>query len=54
MNKLDKCRAKATECDYRAQEMNDTFIRAELRDIARQWRGMANQIEQLEREQWEH
>jgi hypothetical protein len=50
MKKPDEYRARATECDYRAEEVNDASVRAEFRNMAQQWRQMAKQIEQLELE----
>lgn len=48
MEKAEEYRARATECDYRAEAANDAMIRTDFRDMARQWRQMADQIEQLE------
>ena len=48
MKKAEEYRARATECDYRADAANDAMIRTDFRDMAQQWRQMADQIEQLE------
>jgi len=45
--KAEEYRARATECDYCAEAANDAMIRTDFRDMARQWRQMADQIEQL-------
>jgi hypothetical protein len=47
MEKAEQYRARASECDYRAERMEDATVRADLRDMARQWRQMAAQIEEL-------
>jgi hypothetical protein len=50
MSKAEQYRARATACDDRAEQISDATVRAEFRQMARQWRHMAEQIEQLERE----
>jgi hypothetical protein len=47
MQKAEEYRARATECEYRAERMNDATVRADLRDLAKQWRQMAAQIEEI-------
>jgi hypothetical protein len=50
MNKADDYRARATECEKRADSAQDHTVRRDFQDMARQWRQMAEQIEMLEAE----
>lgn len=54
MKKAYEYRDKATQCDYRADTFDDAVIRAEFKDMARQWRQIAAQVEQLEFERGQH
>ena len=48
MKREEEYRARAAECEYRAEQVEDATVRAEFRDMAKQWRQMAAQIEELE------
>jgi benzoyl-CoA reductase/2-hydroxyglutaryl-CoA dehydratase subunit BcrC/BadD/HgdB len=50
MKSAEECRAKATECENRAEVASDATVRADYRNMAYQWRLMAEQIEELEAE----
>jgi hypothetical protein len=50
MSRAEDYRARAGECDHRAECVNDPVVKAEFSEMAQQWRHMAEQIEQLERE----
>jgi hypothetical protein len=39
--KAEEYRAKARECDERAEQTRDPFIKQQLIDIAKTWRAMA-------------
>ena len=43
-------RDKAAECDWMAARAKDNTVKASLSEIAAQWRHLADQAEQLERE----
>jgi hypothetical protein len=49
MTRAEHYRARAIAADKRAQEAHDPEIKQTFRDIARQWREMA---EQAERQGW--
>jgi hypothetical protein len=40
-NRADEYRAKALECEERAEQTRDPFIKAQLIGIAEKWRTMA-------------
>jgi hypothetical protein len=49
-NRLETCRNKAIECERIARENHENAAKADLYlDLARHWRQMAKQIEDLER-----
>jgi hypothetical protein len=50
MIKAEEYRARATDCDGRAERAGDVTVGDELREMARLWRHMAMQAEQRERE----
>jgi len=50
MNRANEYRARATECETRAETTENHIVRRDFQDMARQWREMAKQIEQLELE----
>jgi hypothetical protein len=39
--KADEYRAKARECEERAEQVRDPFIKQQLEEIAQKWRTMA-------------
>jgi hypothetical protein len=45
MTIAEQYRARATEADKRAEEAHDPDLKQTFRDIARQWREMADQAE---------
>jgi uncharacterized coiled-coil DUF342 family protein len=48
-SKADEYRAKALECEERAEQMHDAFIKAQLIGIAEKWRTMAAHDERYAR-----
>jgi len=50
MNRANEYRARATECERLAECALDHIVRRDFRDMAQQWRQMAEQIETLEAE----
>jgi hypothetical protein len=44
-SKAEEYRAKAGECENRAEQMHDSFIKQQLLDIAQKWRHMADHLE---------
>jgi hypothetical protein len=45
----EEYRAKALECEERAAQTRDSFIKQQLLDIALKWRQMANHAEKYSR-----
>jgi hypothetical protein len=45
----EEYRAKARECEERAEQTRDPFIKKELLEIAQKWRGMAAHVEKRAR-----
>jgi len=41
---------KAEECETKALQVKDPDVRSSFSQLARQWRGLARQVEKLERE----
>ena len=48
-SKADEYRAKASECEERAQATRDHFIQQQMLEIAEKWRTMAAFEEKFER-----
>jgi len=48
-SKADEYRAKARECEERAEQTRDPFIKQQLLDIAEKWRTMAAHDERYAR-----
>jgi hypothetical protein len=49
MPKAEEYRAKARECEERAEQTRDPFIKQQLLDIAQKWRTMAAHLEKYSR-----
>lgn len=45
--RIERCLAKARECELLAQRTHDRLTAYTYRDLARTWREMADQIEEL-------
>jgi hypothetical protein len=48
-SKAEEYRAKAGECEERAEQTRDSFIRQQLLEIAQKWRHMADHLEKYSR-----
>jgi hypothetical protein len=48
-SKPEEYRAKALECEERAEQTRDPFIKQELIEIAEKWRHMAAHLEKYSR-----
>ena len=46
-DRAEVCRRRAEQCERAAAEVNDERIRAAYHDMARQWRVMAEQAEEI-------
>jgi len=44
-SRTEEYRAKARECEERAEQTRDAFIKQELLEIARKWRRMTDHLE---------
>ena len=49
MTKAEECRAKAIECEERAGQTRDPFIKQQLIEIAEKWRHMAAHLDKHSR-----
>ena len=49
MATAEEYRAKAHECEERADQTRDSFIKQQLLDIAQKWRQMADHLEKYVR-----
>jgi hypothetical protein len=47
--KVEEYRARAKECENQAAVARDTYVRAQLWDLAQQWREMADEVERRNR-----
>jgi hypothetical protein len=45
----EEYRAKAHECEERAEQTRDSFIKQQLLDIAQKWRTMADHLQKYSR-----
>jgi hypothetical protein len=48
-SRAEEYRAKARECEERAKQTRNAFIKQELLEIARKWRHMAGHLEKYSR-----
>jgi hypothetical protein len=48
-SRVEYCLEKAVECDREAMRASDDKLKAMYFDLAKQWRDMAHQAEELER-----